>query len=189
MRCPKRHQTGFTVVELIVAMAVLAIGIAGAVATQATAKRNSVDAGQRSTAMYMAHDIMERMRLNKTLIDSYQGSDYGTAAFSVESTKNCLSTTPCTPAELVVYDTLQWHWLLKKGQVSLTSEESTVGLLKPTGCIQTVGGEVTVVISWLSRESTVDAAASDNDNKTDFEKACGDAGDKRRQVSYTSYMF
>ncbi|WAJ69565.1 type IV pilus modification protein PilV [Catenovulum adriaticum] len=177
------NKQGFTIVELIIAMAVMAIGIVGAVATQATAKRNSVDAGQRSVAMFMAHDILERMRLNKNQLESYEGADYGTAAFSVESNQDCSIESRCSSAQLVVYDTIQWHWMLKKGQTN--SESKTVALLNPTGCIDHSNGLVTVVVSWLSREATLDAANSGSD----FEKACGDASDKRRQVTFSAHIY
>ncbi|MCU4676282.1 type IV pilus modification protein PilV [Catenovulum sp. 2E275] len=175
---------GFSLVELLVAMAVMAIGIAGAIATQATAKRDSVDAGQRSSAMIIAHDMLERIRLNPTQVVNYQGTQYGTADFTITTPVACDNSSTCTSAELAGYDKQQWHLLLSKGQINHSEVYKTPVLLKPTGCVEYNNGLVTVVVSWLSRDSTEDAA---NLNSA-FAQGCGQASNQRRQVVYTSYL-
>lgn len=170
--------TGFSLVELVIAMAVMAIGIVGAVATQATAKRSGLDASQRSKATYFANDMIERMRLNSTQLDAYAATDYGTSEFSIETEVDCSINTPCTPQNMALYDQFQWHLLLS-GKSVLSGERQTGGLVKPTGCIQNNAGYVTIVVSWWSKESNKDAA-----NKSgDFEKDCGAASKHRRQVT------
>ncbi|WP_143871314.1 type IV pilus modification protein PilV [Catenovulum sediminis] len=184
MRNMKR-QSGFSLIELIIAMSVMAIGIVGAVATQATAKRNGVDASQRSLAVFYAHDILERMRLNKSQINDYVGTSYGTGSFSVASQVDCTANNYCTPTQLALYDTFQWH-LSIIGQSVINSNGSNVGgLLKPTGCIENNDGHVTIVVSWMAREASKDAA----DNGSTFEKNCGETSNKRRQVTLSSHIY
>ncbi|KMT64886.1 type IV pilus modification protein PilV [Catenovulum maritimum] len=181
MRC---KNSGFSFVELMIAMAVMAIGIVGAVATQATAKKNGIDATQRSLALYMANDILEKMRLNKTLLESYQGSSYGTASFSTESEANCSMANVCSAEDMVTYDTVQWHWMLKGASV-LDGENRVGGLIKPTGCIDHTNGYVTVVVSWLGRKESIDGAL----NATEFEESCGTGSNKRRQVTLAAHIY
>ncbi|WP_017443670.1 type IV pilus modification protein PilV [Gayadomonas joobiniege] len=174
---------GFSLVELIIAMAVMAIGIVGAVATQATAKRSGLDASQRSKATYFANDIIERMRLNPTQLDAYQATDYGSSTFSIETEVDCSPTNMCSPDQLALYDQFQWHLLLS-GKSVINGKRQVGGLIKPTGCIKNDAGYVTVVVSWLSREGSKDAAA----DQSNFEKACGDESNKRRQVKIQAHV-
>ena len=53
-----------TFIEVLIALVILIMGILGAVAMQATAKKGSFDAMQRSVASALAQDIIERMRGN-----------------------------------------------------------------------------------------------------------------------------
>ena len=59
-----KSQKGMTFIEVLVALLILVTGILGAVAMQATAKKGSFDAMQRSVASALAQDILERMRSN-----------------------------------------------------------------------------------------------------------------------------
>jgi type IV pilus assembly protein PilV len=51
-------------IEVLIALVILVTGILGAVAMQATAKKGSLDALQRSIASALTQDILERMRSN-----------------------------------------------------------------------------------------------------------------------------
>ena len=57
---------GFTLIEVLVAFIVLTVGLLGTVALQTTAKQASYDANQRSAALALANDIVERIRANDT---------------------------------------------------------------------------------------------------------------------------
>ena len=118
-------------------------------------------------------------------INAYQGTAYGTGTFSVESAVDCSANNYCTPQQLALYDTFQWHLTLA-GRTVINSEGSRVGgLLKPTGCVQNSDGYVTVVVSWLGRQATKDAA----DNGSTFEKNCGTVSSKRRQVTLSAHIY
>ncbi|MCP5124287.1 MAG: type IV pilus modification protein PilV [Gammaproteobacteria bacterium] len=59
-----RKQTGFTLIEILVTVVVLAIGLLGLAGLQATALRFNSSASQRSQATILAYDILEQMRAN-----------------------------------------------------------------------------------------------------------------------------
>ena len=87
-------KNGFTFIEVLIAMFILVTGILGAVAMQATAKKASFDAMQRSLASALAKDVIERMRSNKaSLLAGYAGSDYGETLKHVQN-RRCNTIAP-----------------------------------------------------------------------------------------------
>lgn len=66
MSLPKK-QRGFTMLEVLVSMIVIAIGLLGYAGLQATALKNGNTAYLRSQATMLSHDIVERMRVNRTI--------------------------------------------------------------------------------------------------------------------------
>ena len=61
-----RTQSGFTLLEVLIAFMVLSFGLLGAVALQAQAKKASFDSMQRAAAISLGEDIMQRIRSNDT---------------------------------------------------------------------------------------------------------------------------
>ncbi len=59
-----RKQTGFTLIEVMVSVVVLAIGLLGLAGLQATSMRFNGSAYLRSQATNLAYDIADRMRAN-----------------------------------------------------------------------------------------------------------------------------
>ena len=80
MRTPMK-QSGFTLLEVLVAMLVLSIGLLGLAGLMASSMRNNLSASHRTQATWMAYDIIDRMRANRAgaLAGSY-ATAMGTAA-------------------------------------------------------------------------------------------------------------
>jgi type IV pilus assembly protein PilV len=57
---------GFTLIEALVALLVLSIGLLGVAALQLTALQNNNNALFRSQATYLAYDIADRIRANRS---------------------------------------------------------------------------------------------------------------------------
>ncbi|MCU0809887.1 MAG: type IV pilus modification protein PilV [Thiobacillaceae bacterium] len=60
-----RRQSGFSMLEVLVAILVLAIGLLGMAGLTATSMRNSHGAYHRSQAVWLAYDAADRMRANR----------------------------------------------------------------------------------------------------------------------------
>lgn len=71
-----RRQRGFNLVEVLVALLVLAIGVLGAAAMQMNALKFNQTAAVRSQATFLAYDIVDRMRANRA---AARGGDYDLA--------------------------------------------------------------------------------------------------------------
>lgn len=71
-----RSERGFSMTELLVAMLILAIGLLGLAGMQTRSVQMNLSAYQATQANYLAQDMLERMRANRT--DALSG-DYNLA--------------------------------------------------------------------------------------------------------------
>lgn len=61
------RQSGFTLLEVLVAMVVLSIGLLGLAGLMASSMRNNQSAYQRTQATWLAYDVLDRMRANRAV--------------------------------------------------------------------------------------------------------------------------
>lgn len=74
-------QSGFTLLEVMVAMLVLAIGLLGLAGLMTSSMRNNLSASHRTQATWMAYDIIDRMRANRAgAVSGGYATVMGTAA-------------------------------------------------------------------------------------------------------------
>ena len=111
-----KTQSGFTMVETLVALVVLAIGMLGIAALYL----NSLQAGRtaiyRTEAVNLAADLADRIRTNRTAVAGY-ANVYADGFVDVPA---CYTTAGCTPAQLATADLSRWKvdlaQLLPNGQ-------------------------------------------------------------------------
>lgn len=148
----KKPQTGFTLVEVMVAVLVLSLGLLGLAGIQATSLKNNSAAAARSQAVLLAYDMIDRMRVNKTvaLTGSYDNA-LNTAPTSGGS--DCqISSATCDGATMAAYDLNQWKCLLGKwssdGVCSATLNISRGLLSDGDGSIAINGNVVAIAVQW-----------------------------------------
>ena len=105
---------GFTLIEVLIAMLIIAIGILGVVALQFRGLQYSHDAYLRSQVNVLAYDMADRMRLNRNNAATYdvQVTDYiiptarpvGCVQTGAGSTQNVNNDVACWQQQL--YDAL-----------------------------------------------------------------------------------
>ena len=93
-------QTGFTLIEVMIALLVLAFGLMGLAGLQATGIKNNNSAYVRSIAAQYAAEISDRMRANTAI-------DYSTITAAPHSA--CKATAGCTTTEMAENDMQEWQ--------------------------------------------------------------------------------
>lgn len=101
---------GFTLVEVLVALFVLAVGIVGAGSTQLTAERTRRQSALLSDAAQLAASLAARMQLNPALarlpdeLNPYLDFAYDAADGAPAPGLDCFGASSCTPAQLAEFD-------------------------------------------------------------------------------------
>jgi len=124
-----RHdrQRGFTMVETLVALVVLAIGLLGIAALYLDSLRAGRTAIYRTQAVNLSADLADRIRSNRGAIASYV-ADYADVAVAIPA---CDTTAGCTAAELAATDLARWKAQVAQalptgeGQVEVTAPALT----------------------------------------------------------------
>ena len=138
-----RANAGFTLIEVMVAALVLAIGILGLATSMLTGLKSDKSAYYRSQAAAIATDMAERMRLNRSIIDDYAG-------FSTESdivaANSCLTATSgCSETQIRNQDFRDWQSnFVNVNDLTTFSPKLPNGV----GTIAEVGGRYVITVSW-----------------------------------------
>jgi type IV pilus assembly protein PilV len=143
------RQKGIGLIEVLISILVISVGVLGLTGAQVTAKRAVQEAIQRSSAAFLAQDILERMRTNGGQLADYVTDGALLGGGTIGSlAKDCISAINiCTPTELVAYDLYQWEQAID-GAGEVRNAQSVGGLLTPTACITQVDDVITVAIAW-----------------------------------------
>jgi len=99
-----KRQTGFTLLEILIAIVVLSIGLLGLAGLQANSLKNNNSAYQRTQASLLANEMLDRIRANRL---GLAAGAYDALDSSSTSDPGCI-TSGCTPAQIAQYDAHDW---------------------------------------------------------------------------------
>lgn len=145
----KKH-SGFTLIEVMVAVIVLALGLLGLAALQARSLSNNLSAYNRSQATQLAYDISDKMRSNITGIANYVTPSPSTCPNNTNPCTSCTSAVlTCTTAQLAQKDLFEWYSNIR----AILGNGSA-------GNISVAGGVYTVTVSWDDDRDPITAQLS-----------------------------
>ncbi len=132
-----RPAPGFTLLEVMISLVVLAIGVMGIIGLQTSTYKQLQSSQNFSRAAMLAGDMADRMLANQGQVaaDAYLHDD---APDGVPS-PDC-SSAACTPAQLAAYDI--WYW-----QAELR-DEGPGSLPDASGEVYLEDGEYIIMVRW-----------------------------------------
>lgn len=167
-----RKQGGLTLVEVLVVLVIMAIGLMGIAGLQATGVRQTTGAGFKTQAMFLAQDMIERIRANRVAILPNEDSLINLApyaktsggAFPTAAVAACKTAVGCTPAEMAQSDLFEWEQAIRHS-LPVTNDEITDDTYicldsDPTDATvcDGLGSTVLIRLAWLDNTLQTDAA-------------------------------
>ncbi|MCH9674691.1 MAG: type IV pilus modification protein PilV [Gammaproteobacteria bacterium] len=153
--------SGFSLVEVLIAVVVLAIGMLGIAGLLVTSKRANLEAVQRSSATALAQDLAERMRANPFELASYTNGGTGTTLTGTTiPARSCA--TGCTPEQLAQHDLFAFERNLV-GMAERAGTNNVGGLIAPMACLTGPNGGTgtyTFAVVWRGLTKLSDPGAS-----------------------------
>jgi type IV pilus assembly protein PilV len=133
----KNAQSGFTMIEVLVTIAILVIGLLGLAALQTLTQLAELESYQRSQAVVLVRDLADRMSVNKAHLNDYVGDNYGLAA------------APCAGLVGAALDLCEWGNQLN-GAAEVTGGGKNVGaMIGARGCIVKQDTQTYVItVAW-----------------------------------------
>jgi len=128
---PRRRQAGLSLIEVLIAVLIMAVGLLGIAALQAVTLRNSQSAFDRTQATVLSYAILDSMRANAT------------AARANSYNLGMTCTTPAAGSTLVSRDHNAWIASLKQ-----TMGDSACGSI---ACASNI---CTITIRWNDSRAT-----------------------------------
>lgn len=148
------HQSGFTLLEVLIAMVILAIGLLGLAGLQANSMRFNNSAYLRSQASFIATDIADKMRANQDALTTGSFDDIDTS--DAYDLGDCYTNGGnCTPAEMATSAIAEWKALIER---VLPSGTATVS--------KGASDVYTVDVTWV--DNTADSADKTKTFSTSF---------------------
>lgn len=150
---------GFGMVELLIAVLLFSLGLAGARSAQLVGRQSGAEAMGVTLASAFAREMLERIRSNASELDTYiesggQWSGGSNQADELLDEYACVAKS-CSLAELARADVEHWHRRLSGS--SVRRHDQWLPLLpEVSACIARNGALVEVRISWLSAGSPLE---------------------------------
>jgi len=148
-------QTGFTLIEILVAIVVLSLGLLGLAALQASSLRNNQIAYYRGLAAQQTNDMADRMRANLAGVSAGQYDNLNDDALdpgAMPSDPGCFTSEGgCSAAEMAQTDYAQWY---RNSAALLPNGAGEVRCLvgESAGCTSNgTNWTFTVTLTWSER--------------------------------------
>jgi type IV pilus assembly protein PilV len=133
-----KKEKGIALIEVLVAVLVLAIGLLGMAAMQVQSSQMTNGAEQRTQAILLTADMMDRIRANRG-----NSADYNGVSVDPTATSCATDYTPSATASVSANDITEWSnlvvCLLPEGEGTVTVNSAT--------------GEVTVTVDWAKADT------------------------------------
>jgi type IV pilus assembly protein PilV len=159
---PSRGSRGFSLIEVLVALIIIAVGMLGIAKIQALAYASTGTASLRSLAAIEAASLASAMRVNRgywavapqPLNITITGATFNASDGALNGANNCVAgigVTPCTPSALASADLQTWVTALNTALPTVTGTIVCPPIGAPAG--PPLG--CTIQIQWSERNTAI----------------------------------
>jgi type IV pilus assembly protein PilV len=149
-----RRNKGFTLIEILISMIILAIGLLGLASLQIIALRESQDAFTMQQAILLATDMQARMRSNS-------GIDWLT--ISPNTSDTCIKSNACTKAQLASNDYGEWTRNAQKNlPANATVKIQLSSSVNKAPCVSSTPKSLCLVTTWTRSNAKKSGVFSQN---------------------------
>lgn len=149
----KRTQAGTTLIEVLVALLVFTIGLQGVTTLQYQAMKDNFDAAQRSHGVWIAHELINRIRANTA---GRENGDYTINADPCGAVPASCVGNDCSTTEMATYDI--WDSVCQNSllnpNININCNDANIG--DADACSE--GSDFTLLLQWSSK-----SVSDDND--------------------------
>lgn len=152
-------QKGFTLIEILVTLFILAIGLLGLAGLLFEGMRNNQGAYLRTQASILAYDMADRMRANSDEATNYQG--FSTDGASTALPACASASTGCTSTDQVTLDLAEWTRQIQSVGSDMPMVPGGVGSIQ----FDAASNTYTITVQWQEAARGGDAGeqiAGDN---------------------------
>jgi len=149
-----KKQGGFTLMEVMIASFVLAVGMLGSTAMMLRGHQEAKDTNYEAVAVQLAQNMAERMRSNIRGVEK-SGGAYNALVTASATPISC--TTKCDPKDLAAYHTYVWSQEIGSLLPASTNPVGRVTLISPTPVTKDSVFSITINWNRSIRRNTIDA--------------------------------
>lgn len=131
---PRRCSSGFSMIEVLIALIVLAIGLLGLALLQTMNLRFTQSANHRSIAVNLAYELLDYTRANRINVQDYLAITPGSFASVPVPATGCARTASLTPADNIA------HWRCEVREALGANAQASFLIPAP--------GQVSIAVSW-----------------------------------------
>lgn len=155
----RRKQSGFSLIEALVAFLILSIGMLGVASLQTMSLKAGHTAIMRTAAVMKADEILESIRGNPGVLLSYANAtvDSGTDNGCSQTT---VAAVVCTPAQLALDDIFRWKNSLTDVLPNNAATTASVVVTPPVP--PETMTNIVVTINWSERDTETSTAVPMN---------------------------
>ena len=141
----RHHQRGVALLEVLVAMLIVAFGTLGFVGLQARTTVANIEGYQRSQALILLNDIAQRIYLNRSNASAYLATNIGTV-----NPGDCTTKALGAPRDLC-----EWALLIQGSAEQLQSGVKLGAVTGARGCITSPAtNQYLISIAWQGVQAT-----------------------------------
>ena len=163
----RRRQTGFTMLEILISLLLIAIGLLGMLGLQAQATIAEFESYQRGQALILVQDMVDRINANRSAALCYPiTTDAATGEPQLgagTAVPECVSLTGTAATRAMADKDMQdWDNALK-GAAEVKDGTNVGAILNARGCItrDPVSGHYRVAVAWQGMSPTIAPTAVD----------------------------